>query len=176
MEYILKNIDYSNSDDIFEIYSNKEILKFTDSAIHLSKEDSNKLINWFLAGEKNNSHLYKGIFLNDKLIGVVGIYHIDWKHKFASINCILNNKFWRKGIMTNALKFLVSESFNNYKLNRLEAQVYENHIASVNLFKKLGFKKEALLRRNFLIEGKFENSYLLTLLNEEYKNNINFYK
>ncbi|OFX16327.1 MAG: hypothetical protein A2033_08610 [Bacteroidetes bacterium GWA2_31_9] len=163
--------------DIFRIYSDKEILKLTDSALHQSIEDSKNLINWFYNGENNKTHIYRGVVLkNDNIIiGVVGLYHIDWKHLFASISCILDKKYWRKGIMTKVLKELIVFSFDDIKLNRLEAQVYEFHEGSVNLFKKLKFSKEALLRRNFLIDEKFENSYLFTLLKHEYQENKEFY-
>lgn len=163
--------------DIYRIYSDWEILKLTDSELHKTEEDSQNLINWFFNGENNKSHIYRGIVLKseNKIIGVVGLYHIDWKHLFASISCILDKNYWRQGIMTKVLKELIIFSFDDLKLNRLEAQVYENHIGSVNLFKKLKFNKEALLRRNFLIEGTFENSYLFTLLKHEYQENKEFY-
>jgi len=176
-EIEIRQIESEDFQDIFRIYSDKEILKLTDSSLHHSIEDSKNLINWFVNGENNKTHIYRGIVLksDNKIIGIVGLYHIDWKHLFASISCILDKKFWRNGIMFSVLKELIVFSFDDLKLNRLEAQVYENHTASVNLFKKLNFNKEALLRRNFLIDGKFENSYLFTLLKNEFDENKEFY-
>lgn len=176
-EIEIRPIEIGDFQDIYRIYSDKEILKLTDSALHQSIEDSKNLINWFYNGENNKSHIYRGVVLKSDniIIGVVGLYHIDWKHLFASVSCILDKKYWRKGIMTKVLKELIVFSFDDIKLNRLEAQVYEFHEGSISLFKKLKFNKEALLRRNFLIDGKFENSYLFTLLKSEYIENKEYY-
>ena len=80
-------------------------------------------------------------------------------------NNFLNKKYWRKGIMTSGIQALIDYSFTTLNLNRLEAQVFEFHTASIALFRKLKFTEEGILRKNFLIEGKFENSIMFSMLN-----------
>lgn len=168
-EYELCEITNEHINELFVIYSDAEILHYTDSDIHNNISDTQKLIDKIKKARIDNTKLYFGInSVNEtKLIGTVGIYDINFKHSFASIGCILHKNYWRKGIMTKALQALIKYSFEEIKLNRLEAQVFENHIASANLFRKLNFKEDGILRQNFLIDGKFENSIMFSKLKND---------
>ena len=153
--------------DLFEIYSDKEILRYTDSELHKTLDDTHKFIAKIEEKQVLKLCMYIGIFskTENKLIGTLAIYDINYKHSFASIACVLNKKYWRKGIMTSGIQALIDYSFTTLNLNRLEAQVFEFHTASIALFRKLKFTEEGILRKNFLIEGKFENSIMYSMLN-----------
>jgi len=44
------------------------------------------------------------------------------------------------------------------------------------LFDKIGMKQDGILRKHYFHDGKYWNSYLLSILNDEYKMNINLVK
>jgi len=111
----------------------------------------------------------------NKIIGTIGLYNIKHKHFFASISVLLNKKYWRQGYMFEALRTFLPHAFDTIHLHRIEAQMYIHHEASVNLFEKLNFTREAMLRENFQIEWKQENSYLYSMLKSEFQNLKEFF-
>jgi [ribosomal protein S5]-alanine N-acetyltransferase len=69
--------------------------------------------------------------------------------------------------MTEALSQIIKFSFNELCLHRLEANVDPNNSNSLKLLMKLNFKKEAFLREDYFINGKFTNSIILSKLANE---------
>lgn len=164
---LLRKIKKSDYKDIFELYSKKEIIRFTDNAIHESENDSKKMIAEFAKLHKQNLQIAWGITLKpyNKISGVIKIYHIDFYHRFGSLGNLLDNNFWNKGIMTEAQKVVCDFGFKTLNLHRLEAQVFIKNTASVRTFEKLNFKLEGTLSENFKIDNKFESSFIFSLLN-----------
>lgn len=156
--------------DIFKLYSNKELLKYTDSDCLKSENDAIGKIQWFYDGERNKFHIYRGISMkkNEKIIGTIGIYEINYKHSFASVSFLLDKEFWNKGIMTEAAMAFLRFIFNNIDLNRIEAQVFTGNNQSIRMIEKLPFVREGCLRENFLIDGKFEDSYVYSVIRSDF--------
>lgn len=57
-------------------------------------------------------------------------------------------------------------------LNRIEALVYPDNFASLELLKKIGFKQEGLLREYAFFKGEFRDLIMLSLLKKDYIKNI----
>jgi ribosomal-protein-alanine N-acetyltransferase len=167
---ILKEIPFDYKNRFYELFSDLEVLRFTDKqpthtideAIVYLKECHNK--------SAQKEHIYLGIFdkSDQKLLGIVSLYHIDSKHQFGSLGILLDKKRWRKGIMSGALYAFLQFCFNTLQFHRIEAQTYVNNIPAVKFFEKLHFTNEGRLRQNFLIEGKYQDSHLFSILRSEF--------
>ncbi len=163
-QLVLKPISIEQTNELHKIYSNKEVQKHTDNEITISENDTKNLIVFFNKKAVNNTLIFLGIFFKNKLIGTIKIYHINFKHSFASLGILLDKDYWHKGIMQEALIPFFDYYFNKLNFNRIEAQTFVENYAAIKLFEKLGFKNEGRLRQNFLILGKFEDSYLFSML------------
>ncbi len=175
---ILKQISEEHENDIFEIYYDYDVIRFTDSNLHFNKDDSAKFIKKINELNQQEKAIYWGLYekKENKIIGTIGLYNIDHKHFFSSISVLLNKKYWRQGYMFEALKSIIPYAFDTIQLHRIEAQMYIHHEASINLFEKLRFTREAMLRENFQIEWKQENSYLYSMLKSEYQSRKEFFR
>ncbi|MBN2758254.1 MAG: GNAT family N-acetyltransferase [Bacteroidales bacterium] len=165
-KFFLKTLKIENSSDLFKIYSDKEVQQYTDNELITNITEAEKLI----LSANNKSKIFIGIFIKntDKLIGTISIYNINFKHSFSSLGIVLDKKYWNQAIMYNSLIYLLDFYFNKLNFNRIEAQAFVKNYAAIRLFEKLDFKNEGRLRENFLIKGKFEDSYLFSIL----KNNF----
>jgi len=166
----LREITENDADDIFNIFSNYNLIKFTDNEIHKTKNDSLTWIHTITEKYYRKKLVYWGISLKgtENIIGVAGIYHIDFKHDFASSKVILGYDFHNKGYMTEAMKAIIDFIFNVIQLNRIEAQVFVDNKPALRQFEKLGFEMEGVLKQNFLIENFYKDSALLALLKCNY--------
>jgi ribosomal-protein-alanine N-acetyltransferase len=167
---ILKEIPFEFKDQFFSIFSDKEVMRFTDKKVTESIDEAILYLQSCHLRSDNKEHLYLGIFLKSRseLIGIISIYHIDLKHRFASLGILLAKTHWRQGFMTEAMKNFLNFCFNNLNLHRLEAQTFVNNIPAVSFFEKLKFRNEGRLRENFKIDGNYEDSYLFSLLKWEF--------
>lgn len=89
------------------------------------------------------------------LIGSCGFY--KWTRpdgRQAEMGYDLNPKYWRRGIMSEAMKAIINFGFEQMQLNRIEITIMPRNYASITLALKLGFKKEGILREHGLDENR----------------------
>ncbi|MDC0651637.1 GNAT family N-acetyltransferase [Alphaproteobacteria bacterium] len=88
----------------------------------------------------------------------------------ASLGYWIGKQYARSGYMKEALEILIPSLFLDLQLNRIEAAILENNLASKNLLKKIGFKKEGNLRKYLKINGEWQDHVLYSLLEYDSKN------
>jgi len=171
---ILKEIPFEDRNRLFEIFSDNEVLKYTDKSPISSIDEAILYLRDIHKKSDTKSHFYLGIYKKPeiRLIGTISLYHIDTKHKFGSLGILLEKGCWRKGIMSEALYQFLQFCFESLEFHRIEAQTFVNNIPAVKFFEKLKFTNEGQLRENFLIMGKYEDSYLFSLLESEFRANL----
>ena len=110
------------------------------------------------------------IFKNDDktLLGGINIGNVRrGVSQSASLGYWIGEKHSRNGYMKEALKLLIPSLFVDLRLNRIEAATLEENIASKNLLKKIGFKKEGVLRKYLKINGTWRDHILYGLLEND---------
>jgi len=71
-----------------------------------------------------------------------------------------------KGYMTHAVRQAVSIAFEVLKLHRIEAGVMPSNVGSIKVLEKAGFQCEGLSKKNFRMNGKWEDHFLYAMVNE----------
>ena len=156
--------------DLFKFFSDKKVMQYYDIDPLETIDDARKQINKFIDKYKNGLTIRWGISLKeeDKIIGTCG-YHNWVKGYFrAEIGYELSSDYWQKGIMTEALVKVISFGFTEMNLNRIQALVYPENTASLELLKKCGFEEEGLLKEYAFFRGEFRDLIILSLLKNEY--------
>lgn len=167
---VLKKITMKNLDDYFEWKSNEEYHKFLSSKIK-TKEEYKKSIEEIINGYANKEEptLLWGVFFKNKLIGSVSIEDWNITHKWCEIGWGLNLNYGKQGFAYEAAKCLINYIFNNLKMNRVSAFIWDGNDASKNLAIKLGFIQEGIERKARFKNNKFIDLYCYGLLKEEWK-------
>ena len=114
----------------------------------------------FLIFKTNDKTLLGGINVGNVRRGVA---------QSASLGYWIGEKHSRNGYMKEALKLLIPSLFVDLRLNRIEAATLEENVASKNLLKKIGFKKEGVLRKYLKINGTWRDHILYGLLENDFK-------
>ena len=65
----------------------------------------------------------------------------------ADVGYLLSPQLWGKGLMTEALKAVVSELWNHDALWRIQATCHIDNLASARVLENCGFEREGLMRR-----------------------------
>jgi|TARA_B100001971_G_C18049426_1_gene462019 ribosomal-protein-alanine N-acetyltransferase len=103
------------------------------------------------------------IDIDKQAVGAIGLTKIIKGHK-AEIWSWLGEKYRRKEIITKAHKLISDYAFKKYKLKRIYGNLLTKNIGSAKMLEKSGFKKEALLKKNAKINGKFYDEFIYAKL------------
>ncbi|UDI79315.1 GNAT family N-acetyltransferase [Staphylococcus taiwanensis] len=169
----LKVLEEREAEQLFELIDNNreylaEFLPFVEYTTKV--EDSKNFIQSALQQFITGDGFHCGIWSNRELIGVIGLHYLDLVNKKTSIGYYLADNFQKKGIMTKCTKALISYVYGEYDINRIEIQMSTKNKKSRAIPVRLGFTYEGILRNNERLKGEFSDSYVYSLLREEYYN------
>ncbi len=110
-----------------------------------------------------------GIWLDDKIIGTLGLINIDRLNKHATLGYCLDEEHQHKGIVTDCCHKLIQFAFNELGINRIEIKVAQNNFRSKAVARRLGFRHEGTLRQSYHINSTFVDCELFSKLKSEFK-------
>lgn len=165
---LLRRIDANDVNQIFNLRSNPETMKYIPRPLAKTTEDALEHIAIIDARIENNEGINWAITLKDdpKLIGLIGHYRIKPEHFRAEIGYMLLPEFNGKGIITEAIKEVVNYGFKVMQLHSIEAIIAPENFGSEKVLQKNGFVKEAHLKENEFYDGRFLDTVIYSILNE----------
>jgi ribosomal-protein-serine acetyltransferase len=162
------------AEEIFELaMKNKEYLLEWMGWIEDTNDvqDTKNFIDYALKGFANGELLVCSILYKGKIVGAIDLHRMSQTNKKASIGYWLDYEHYGKGIVNKTLLALCKYAFENLQLNKLIILCDKENIKSINVAKRAGFKEEALLRQEMLVNGELRDFYRYALLKEDFKNN-----
>lgn len=103
------------------------------------------------------------------VIGMVNLFQIfQGAFQACYLGFKIDLEFEGKGYMSEALRVCIDFAFNKIKLHRLMANHMPNNERSARLLEHLGFEVEGLAKDYLLINGKWEDHVLRSLLNRDW--------
>ncbi|MBQ2977548.1 MAG: GNAT family N-acetyltransferase [Clostridia bacterium] len=102
-----------------------------------------------------------------RMIGTIGFMWVNLDHKSAEVGYSLSRDYWNQGIMTEALRKIVEFSFEELKLNRLEAQHEISNPASGRVMAHVGMHYEGTLRQRLINKGRYVDVALYAILRSD---------
>ena len=138
---VLRTITELDSHDILEIRSNPEINQFLQRNPPKNSLDALEFILNIQRKSANKQMVFFGISLKNpsKLIGSICLWKFSEDGKTAELGYELLPNFHRKGLMTEALNFMVDYGFKDLALNQIEAFTQNQNFGSIQLLQKSKF-------------------------------------
>lgn len=169
---VLREIVMSDANDVFACFSDDDVTRYLSFHSFREIEAAERFIERMSWGFKKGEMIRWGITLKgkDRLIGTCFLSGFK-EDSLGILGYDLLKSYWGRGIMTEALKSVIPFGFDVLGLQRIQAIVNPQNIASVSLLRKVGFKKEGLgitCQHNYM--GVNSNNMLkFSLLKEEYE-------
>ena len=101
-------------------------------------------------------------------VGYLGLFQWSQRERRAELGYLLSRPLWGQGLMKEVLPHVVHFGFTTMRLHRIEARVDPRNTGSVRLLRGLGFRQEGLLRDAALSEGRYCDTALMGLLEDEW--------
>jgi len=101
----------------------------------------------------------------NELIGGCGIHINEYN---AELGYCFNPDFWGNGYATEAAKAMLMLGFETFNVHRIYATCRPRNIPSANVLRRIGMQQEGHLRGHMWHKGQFHDSYLFSILEDEY--------
>lgn len=165
---VLRKITLEDAPELFFMRTNDRVMKYIERPRPTDISDTIAFINKITEQEKNNDLITWGITLKNesKLIGTVCYLNIKKENYRSELGYALHPDFHNKGIMNEVLVAVIDYGFNVMKLHSIEANINPANLASQKLLEKHKFVREAYFKENFFWQGKFLDSAIYSLLNQ----------
>ena len=167
----LRHLEESDTDSLFEIFSDREALRFWGFPPFNERAEAAKLL-----AEIHDYFRQKTLFqwgiaqkTDDKIIGTSTLFRLDEQSRRAEIGYILNRRHWGKGLAIEALTALLNFAFEKMNLHRIEADIEPRNAASVKTIERLGFRREGYLRERWIVGGEIQDSLFYGLLRSDWE-------
>ncbi len=164
----LRQITNEDINEVFELRSNPEIMKFVPRPLISKKEEALEHIKLIQSKIEENDGINWAITIkgNPKLIGIIGHYRISWENLRSEIGYMILPEFHGKGITSEAVKLLIDYGFNTMKMHSLEAIIDPRNQASARVLEKNNFVLEGQFKEDTFWQGEWLDSNVYSLLNK----------
>lgn len=145
-----------------------ERAKFMQSGAKTVKEQEA----WINSALLKNNEITFIIEFNDIPVGMFAICNINKRYKNCSIERLLIGE---KEVVGKHPVAFVSELlicdyvFNNLDMHKVKADIMEDNKNMIKFRKYLGYSFDGVLRDEYIIQGKFKSTYLVSILKNEYE-------
>ncbi len=170
---LLRPLRETDAHAVYAIRSDPEVMRYHSSGPWTSLEPARALIARDTAAMACGEHLRLGLTLNEDgpdatLIGSCCLFHLDRANRRAEIGYELHRSVWGLGYMQEALQALLQFAFSSMTLNRIEADIHPDNLASARTLERLGFLREGLLRERWIVEGEVSDTAMYGLLQRDW--------
>ncbi|WP_049962656.1 GNAT family N-acetyltransferase [Ruminococcus sp. HUN007] len=131
-----------DADFVVSVRNDPEVYKFFISVHEITIEEH---LNWFKNSYIYNSDRFDWIARNPEgeRVGIFGVKRVSLEEKSAEISYILSSSFYKKGYASEAVKRLIHFCFDEWKCDKVIAEIHKNNDASLKLIERLNFSKSS---------------------------------
>lgn len=161
---------------------------------YMTVDDTDRIVEWRNSESVRSRFIYRGDFTReihlswiknmvetgkvvqmmicdlatDGALGSVYIRDIDRTHSKAEYGIFIGEASARgRGVGTAAARMMVRYCFEEEKLHRIFLRVLSDNEVAIRSYLQVGFVKEALLREDVFLDGKYRDVILMGMLEDE---------
>ena len=145
---ILRRFRMDDAKAMFSNWASDEaVTKYLTWPTHTALEQSKWVLNEWVSGYERDDFYLWAIEFEGQAIGSISVVDLNVGVKKAHIGYCIGRPWWRKGIMSEALKAVMDFLFDEVGMNRCEACFDPRNPNSGRVMAKCGMKYEGTLRQ-----------------------------
>ncbi len=131
--------------------------------------DSLSFIQNSLDKAKANHEFVSAIFIENQLVGLIGLHSICWVNRSSVIGYWIAESYQRQGIITRACQAILDDGFGRLNLNRIEISCAAKNVRSQAVAERLGLTYEGTLREAEWLYDRFVDHRIYSMLKSEWR-------
>lgn len=104
----------------------------------------------------------------DEMLGLVEIVEIDYIHRRAEFQIIIDPKFQGKGFAYITTRLAMDYAFSVLNMHKLYLVVDSTNDKAIHIYQKVGFMIEGKLIDEFFIKGKYHDALRMCIFQDQY--------
>ena len=107
---------------------------------------------------------------SSEMIGAIYLLGIDSVSRCAELSIMIGNKGKQnQGYGTASIRLMLDHAFNSLNLIRVYLYVLQQNNRAIQVYEKVGFVTEGVLRKSIFKNGEYKDQRLMSVLHNEYK-------
>lgn len=131
--------------------------------------DTRSFIQESLRQAENLEGMNVGLWVDERLAGVLGLHTVSLTHRCASIGYWLAEPYQGRGLMTLAVRGLMAHAYTALNINRIEIRAATGNYKSCAVAERLGFTREGTLRQAEWLYDHFVDHAVYGLLYDDWR-------
>lgn len=154
-EIYLRPVESNDLPLIFKGLSHPQVIQYYGVS-YQTIEDTKEQMDWYqnLVAQQKGQWWVIQRRKDDEWVGACGFHQREKFHRRVEVGFWLLPEFWGQGLMAKALPLIIDYAFTQWSIDRIEAWVESQNIASKNLLIKLNFQLEGRLKRYEFKDGQ----------------------
>ena len=156
---VLRPFYLSDAQAMFDNWaSDSDVTKFMMWPTHKSVEVTQNILESWMPLYEKPDYYHWAITLDSVPIGTVGLFILNEKAGVGDLGYCLSKKWWKHGIMSEAVQAVIDFAFETVGFKRIEAHHSVDNPGSGGVMKKCGMLYEGHMRQKYLsMRGIFED-------------------
>lgn len=154
---VLRGLREYDADDMYEYASMSEVTEFLLWKEHKSLSYTKEYLKYIESRYSVGDFYDWAITLKEsgKMIGTCGFAKIDTVNNLAELGYVLNPKYHKMGIATEAAEAVIRFGFEKLEFNRIQARFMEGNTPSLRVMERLGMTFEGFEREAVFVKGSY---------------------
>ncbi|WMX17298.1 MULTISPECIES: GNAT family N-acetyltransferase [unclassified Aureispira] len=107
------------------------------------------------------------ILVEDNCIGAIGLRPETDIHRCnIELGYWIGEAYWGQGIVTEAVRYMISYAFEHFEVQRIYAGVFEGNIGSQRVLEKVGFRLESIVPKGVIKNGVLLDEHIYSFLKQ----------
>ncbi|HAC2596929.1 TPA_asm: spermidine N1-acetyltransferase [Listeria monocytogenes] len=107
--------------------------------------------------------------LDGQMVGLVELMEIDYIHRRAEFQIIIDPKFQGHGYAVSATKLAMKYAFHVLNLHKLYLVVDKVNEKAIHVYEKVGFIREGELIDDFFVDGTYHDAIRMCIFQHQYQ-------
>jgi len=166
---LMRQITESDGEGLFGIFADDEVTEHYEWDTFTSIERGHELAARTAAQHRQRDAVRWGLLLpaSPHIIGTCGYTRWNQENQFAVLGYDLARRYWRQGLMSEAVAAVLQLGFKQAALHRVEATVMAGNTASAAVLTRAGFQHEGTLRGRALKRGEFRDVHIFGITQQD---------
>ena len=141
---------------LFSIFSDEAVVRYWSRGAWTDMAQADEMLAAAMRDYADGSGLRYGIVLSatDELIGVASLFAFNRDNRRCEVGYVLGRRYWGQGYASEALVPVLEHAFGALGMNRIEADIDPQNIASGRVLEKLAFRMEGLMPERWIVRGE----------------------
>lgn len=165
----LRALAEHDADALFALHSDPRVMRYWSFPAWTERAQAIAHIER-MARERTQMEFYPWVATlpgDDTLVGTCSLFGVHRGHLRGVIGYALSPSLWGRGLAGEMLALALDHAFDGIGLNRIEADIDPDNVASCKLVERAGFRREGYLRERWRVGGGVQDTALYGLLRSD---------